>query len=76
VLPKVNARARKVLRRVDENDRAQRRIRWLAAKALVSVREMSSVAEPKLRSMSDRQRWRAEYQLVETILKRISEVGV
>ena len=74
----VNYRARKILRRLDEDDRLQRRVRWLATKAIVSIREMSSVAAPKLRSMysSDRDRWQAEYKRVESILQKISRRGV
>lgn len=71
-------RARKVLGRLDEDDRLQRRVRWLAMKAIVSIREMSIVAAPKLRSMysSDRDRWQAECKLVESILLKISKRGV
>jgi len=74
----VNARARKILRERDEDDRLKRRVRWLAMKAIVSVREMNSVAAPKLRSMlpSDRDRWDVEYQLVESILLKISKFDV
>ena len=41
-------RAREILRRLDEDDRLQRRVRWLAMKAIVSIREMSTVAAPKV----------------------------
>jgi hypothetical protein len=70
--------ARKLLHTLDEDDRLQRRVRWLAMKAVVSVREMSTVAAPKLRSMysSDRDRWQAECKLVETILLKIRKQGV
>ena len=71
-------RARKILRKLDEDDRLQRRVRWLATKAIVSIREMGTVAVPKLRSMysSDRDRWQAECRLVESILVKISKRGV
>ena len=73
-----NSRAWKVLGRLDEADRLQRRVRWLAMKAVVSVREMGSVAAPKLRSMysTDRARWQAECKLAESILLKISKLGV
>jgi hypothetical protein len=71
-------RARKLLRRLDEDDRLQRRVRWLAMKAIVSIREMNGVAAPKLRSMyaSDRDRWQAQSKLAESILLKISKLGV
>jgi len=73
-----NYRARKVLRTLDEADCLQRRVRWLATKAIVSIREMNSVAAPKLRSMysSDRNRWQADCKLLESILLKISKLGV
>jgi hypothetical protein len=72
------ARARKILRNLDEADRLQRRVRWLAMKAIVSIREMGSVAAPKLRSMysSDRDRWLSDCKTVESILLKISKRGV
>jgi hypothetical protein len=71
-------RARKLLRRLDEDDRLQRRVRWLAMKAIVSIREMNSVAAPKLRSMyaTDRDRWQSQSKLAESILLKISKLGV
>lgn len=74
----ITHRARQVLRRLDEADRLQRRVKWQAQKALIAIHEMDSVAAPKLRSMpqSDRKRWEAEFQVVEQILKRISQGGV
>jgi len=71
-------RARKTLRRLDEDARLQRRVRWFAMKAIVSLHEMNSVAVPKLRSMrsSDRDRWEAQCKLVESILLKISRHGV
>jgi hypothetical protein len=74
----VNARARKILRERDEADLLQRRVRWLSVKAVVALREMRSVAAPKLKSMmsSERERWLAECKLVETILLKISKLGV
>jgi hypothetical protein len=73
-----NARARKLLHRLAEDDRLQRRVRWMALKAIVSIREMNRVAAPKLPSIyyRDRDRWQAEYKLVESILLKISKRGV
>ena len=74
----VTDRARKLLRRLEEEDRLQRRVKWQAMKAIVSIREMRTVAAPKLRSMysSDRDRWQAECKQAETILLKISKLGV
>jgi hypothetical protein len=71
-------RARELLRRLDEADRPQRRVKWLATKAIVSIREMNRVAAPTLQSMyyKDRDRWQAEYKQVESILPKISKRGV
>jgi hypothetical protein len=71
-------RARKTLRRLDEDQRLQRRVRLFATKAIVSLHKMNSVAAPKLRSMypSDRYRWEAQCKLVESILLKISRHGV
>ena len=71
-------RARKILRKIDEDNLLERRVRWSATKAIVSLREMRSVAAPKLRSMysSDRHRWLAECKMVESILLKISKRGV
>jgi len=71
-------RAREILSRLEEDNRLQRRVRWMALKAIVSIREMNYVAAPKLRSMlpSDRERWQAEYKLVESILLKIRKLGV
>ena len=69
----VTARARQILRDLDEKDRLRRRVRWLAAKALVSIREMTTDAA-KLKS-GDRH-WQAEVRVLESILRRISKTGV
>jgi hypothetical protein len=71
-------RARKILHKLAEDDLLQRRVRWMALKAIVSIREMNSVAAPKLQSMyyRDRDRWQSEYKLVESILLKISKRGV
>ena len=75
---KVIYRARQTLRGLDEDARLQRRVRWFATKAIVSLHEMNSVAAPKLKSIhsSDRDRWKTEYKLVESILQKISRHGV
>jgi hypothetical protein len=74
----VNARARRLLRRLDDEANLQRRIRWLSVKALISVREMRTVAAPKLASMSSssRDRWQAEVQSIEKILLKISKQDI
>jgi hypothetical protein len=74
----VNNRARQLLRKLDEDNRLQRRVRWQALKAIIALREMRNVAAPKLRAMSpsDRDCWQAEYEFVETILLKISKSGV
>jgi hypothetical protein len=71
-------RARQLLRRLDEDDRLQRRVRWQAMKAMIAVRAMSGVASPKLRSMlsSDRHCWEADIKRIELILLKISKRGV
>jgi hypothetical protein len=73
-----NFRACRILRERDEADLLQRRVKWLATKSLISVREMNRVAAPKLRSMVFNQRdgWDVEYALIESILVKISKVGV
>jgi hypothetical protein len=72
------AKARRVLRQFDEADRLQRRVKWQATKALVSIREMNAVAAPKLRTMSqsDSRRWSVELRMAEQILGRISKNGI
>ncbi len=70
----VNSRARKVLRHLEEEDLLQRRVRWLATKALVSIREMNTVANRSMRA-GNRNRWQAKYKLVESILLEISKQG-
>jgi hypothetical protein len=71
-------RARTLLRRLEEDDCLQRRIKWLALRSIVSLRQMRTVAtrSPKLKSMDDRDRWLAECKLVESILLKISKRGV
>ena len=44
-------RARGLLQRLEAEDLQQRRIRWLATKALIVIRQLNDVAEPKLKSM-------------------------
>jgi hypothetical protein len=70
--------AHQTLRRVDEADRLQRRVRWQAEKALVAVREMDAVATPRLKAMRsiDRDRWDTQRRLLESILTTISKRGV
>jgi len=68
-------RARTLLDELDAEDRRQRRVRWLAIKAVVSIREMRAVAA-QTRWFSDRKQWEEEYRLVESILLKISKRGV
>ena len=68
------ARARQLLREIDEKENLQRRVRWQAMKAVVAIREMRAAAAPKLRTMSssDSKRWLAEVESIESKLLRIS----
>jgi hypothetical protein len=70
--------ARQLLRRLDQADLLQRRVKWQAAKALLAVREMDAVAAPKLRSAFeiDRKRWESECRTIKQILERIGQRGV
>ena len=74
----VNNRARKLLHRLNEEDRLQRRVRLLAMKALASIREMHSVASPKLKSMypADSDRWQKNVRSIEASLLKMTERGV
>jgi hypothetical protein len=67
----VTARARQLLRELDEKDRLRRRARWMATKALISVREMVSVM-----SSADRARWQAECKQTIAFLEKIQDRGV
>jgi hypothetical protein len=74
----VNARAHEVLRRFEEADRLQRRVKLFATKSLISLREMNSIAAPKMRSMlpGERDRWQAEFKQIESVLSKIRKRGV
>ncbi len=65
--------ARALLRRLDEGDRLQRRIKWMATKAQISIREMMSIAA---QLPGDRTRWRAECERIQTYLENIKTRGV
>jgi hypothetical protein len=67
----VNWRARKTLERLEDEDALQRRVRWLAVKALVSIRELNTTAAQS-KHASDRTRYQADCKLVESILLKIS----
>ena len=69
----VNRKARETLARLNEADRLRRRVRFLAVKALISIREMQT----ELRSMSagDRGRFEADCKLAKSTLQRISKTG-
>jgi hypothetical protein len=72
--------ARRLLRRLDEEDRLHRVVKWHAVKALIEIRAMNEAAKTKLESKSiadsERRRWSAEYGVIEQILKRIGQRGV
>jgi hypothetical protein len=64
----VTARARELLRRLDEKDRLRRNVKWQGLKALVAIREMRSVAV-KLESADHR--WLADVRTIEVTLQKI-----
>jgi hypothetical protein len=70
--------ARELLRRLDEMNLLQRRVKLQASKALLALHRMSAFAAQRLQSMprSGRERWESECQMMEEILKRISRSGV
>ena len=72
------ARARRLLQRLEVEDLQQRRIRWLATKALIAIRELNSVAAPRIKSMDwvGRRDWLKNYSLIESILEKIKKRGV
>ena len=63
----VTARARQLLRRLDEKDLLRRRVKWQELKALIAVREMRNNAV----KLAD-YRWLEEVKSIETILQKIS----
>jgi hypothetical protein len=65
------------LQRLEAEDLQQRRIRWLATKALIVIRQLNDVAEPKLKSMdwSSRDSWQRNYSFIESILEKIKKRG-
>ncbi len=67
------ARARRLLRELDEKDRLRRCVKWKALKALIFVRGMRHDADAL--GSGDR-RWQAEVRALELILSRISKTGV
>jgi hypothetical protein len=73
-----NRRARRILARLEAEDLQQRRIRWLATKALIVIRQLNDVAEPKVKSMGfvGRQDWQKNYSFIESTLEKIKERGV
>jgi hypothetical protein len=70
--------ARQLIRKLDDADLLQRRVKVQAAKALVALHEMNALASPKIRSMSrsNSEHWSSEVRKVEAILTRISQRGV
>jgi hypothetical protein len=73
-----NRRARALLRRLESEDQQQRRIRWLATKALINIRELNNVAEPKVKALGfvGRESWQRNYSFIESTLLKIRERGV
>jgi hypothetical protein len=73
-----NRRARRLLHRLEVEDQQQRRIRWLATKALIIIRQLNDVAAPKVKSMGfvGREDWRKNYSFIESTLEKIKERGV
>ncbi len=71
-------RARGTLLRVSEDELLRRRIKWLATKSIISIRELVAVAGPELEriSPSDHRRWRAECDRIEAFLQKIKVRGV
>jgi len=74
----VTDRAREILRRLDDEFRLQRRVKFFALKAHLMVGMMKNAAEPRLKLLasSDCERWQAEIKVVETILLKIGQRGV
>ena len=72
------ARARKLLQRLEVEDLQQRRVRWLATKALIIIRQLNDAAAPKLKSMdwTSRNSWQKNYSFIESVLEKIKKRGV
>ncbi len=70
--------ARYTLRRLDAEDQLNRRVKWQATKALIAVRELSSIGAPRIEKMlaAERARWRAECERVKSFLEKIKDQGV
>jgi hypothetical protein len=65
------AKARALLRALDEKDELRRRVRFQAVKALIAVREMRSNA---VKLDVDR-RWLAEVQTIEATLQKFGKMA-
>jgi hypothetical protein len=65
------ARARELLRSLDEKDQLRRNVKHQSLKALIAVREMRSNA---VKLEVDR-RWLAEVQSIETMLQKLGKTG-
>jgi hypothetical protein len=74
----VNRRAHALLLRLSEDELLQRRIKWQARKALISVREMAALATPQMGKMlpSHRARWQAECKQLQSLLEKIKSRGI
>ncbi len=74
----VNARARRLLRRLDEEATLQRQIKTKASRAYLAVSEMRAAAEPRLQKMSSyaRDRLTQELKAIESQLLELSKRGV
>ena len=62
--------ARVLLARLKQDELVKRRIKWQAAKAIVSFREME-----RLMSADERARWRTECETVRAFLEKIWDRG-
>jgi hypothetical protein len=65
------ARARRLLRSLDEDAQQQRRVRWLAAKGFLAVSKLNS-ALAQLKPC-DRDRWQKDVQRIESTLLKMSK---
>jgi hypothetical protein len=66
--------ASKVLRRLEDADRVQRRVKWQAAKAMISIREMLRIAATL--PGGDSGVWRRKFEDVQSLLEKVVKGGV
>jgi hypothetical protein len=70
----ITSHAYQVLTRLNEQDRQRRRVRHLAARALVYVVQMQT--EVRSMSAADRDQFELNCKLARSVLRRISKPGV